>query len=45
MSDRKPCKSDLSDARWELIEPVISALKADHPFPTTSRRGATTAQR
>ncbi|MFD7180063.1 IS5 family transposase [Streptomyces sp. NPDC056637] len=34
MSDRKSCKSDLSDERWALIEPVISAWKADHPSPT-----------
>ncbi len=34
MSDRKPYKSDLSDERWALIEPVISAWKADHPSPT-----------
>ncbi|WP_406088945.1 IS5 family transposase [Streptomyces sp. NBC_01013] len=34
MSDRKPCKSDLPDERWTLIEPVISAWKADHPSPT-----------
>ncbi|MFC9454322.1 IS5 family transposase [Streptomyces sp. NPDC056983] len=34
MSDHKSCKSDLSDERWALIEPVISAWKADHPSPT-----------
>ncbi|GGW16377.1 DDE transposase [Streptomyces capoamus] len=34
MSDRKPYKSDLSDERWTLIEPVITAWKADHPSPT-----------
>ncbi|OIJ84629.1 IS5 family transposase [Streptomyces monashensis] len=34
MSDRKPYKSDLSDERWALIEPVIAAWKADHPSPT-----------
>ncbi|WWM30848.1 transposase [Streptomyces acidiscabies] len=31
MSDRKPCKSDLSDERWALIEPVITAWKTKHP--------------
>ncbi|MFE0460303.1 IS5/IS1182 family transposase, partial [Kitasatospora sp. NPDC058965] len=28
MSDRKPYKSDLSDERWALVEPVITAWKA-----------------
>ncbi|MEV8322009.1 transposase [Kitasatospora sp. NPDC056731] len=31
MSDRKPYKSDLSDERWVLIEPVITSWKARHP--------------
>ncbi|WP_436789496.1 IS5 family transposase [Yinghuangia sp. YIM S10712] len=31
MSDRKPYKSDLSDERWALVEPVIAAWKARHP--------------
>lgn len=31
MSERKPYKSDLSDERWALIEPVITAWKAAHP--------------
>ncbi len=30
MSDRNPYKSDLSDERWALIEPVITAWKARH---------------
>ncbi|MGW0778966.1 IS5 family transposase [Streptomyces sp. NPDC002835] len=30
MSDRQSYKSDLSDERWALIEPVISAWKARH---------------
>lgn len=30
MSDRQPYKSDLSDERWALIEPVITAWKARH---------------
>jgi hypothetical protein len=34
VSDRKPCPSDLSDAAWALIEPVITALKARYPSPT-----------
>ncbi|MGW0665415.1 IS5 family transposase [Streptodolium elevatio] len=31
MSERQPYKSDLSDERWALVEPVISAWKARHP--------------
>jgi transposase len=31
VSDRKPYKSDLSDERWALIEPVTTAWKAKHP--------------
>lgn len=31
MSDRQPYKSDLSDERWALIEPVIASWKAQHP--------------
>jgi transposase len=31
VSERKPCPSDLSDERWALIEPVITAWKAAHP--------------
>lgn len=31
MSERKPYKTDLSDAQWALIEPVIVAWKAAHP--------------
>ncbi|SDQ58301.1 Transposase [Thermostaphylospora chromogena] len=31
VSERKPYPSDLSDERWALIEPVISAWKAAHP--------------
>jgi transposase len=30
VSDRKPYKCDLSDERWALIEPVITAWKAWH---------------
>jgi transposase len=30
VSDRQPYKSDLSDERWALIEPVITAWKAQH---------------
>ncbi|NUK71058.1 IS5 family transposase [Streptomyces lunaelactis] len=30
MSERKPYKSDSSDERWALIEPVITAWKAEH---------------
>lgn len=31
MRDRKPYKGDLSDARWALLEPVITARKAQRP--------------
>jgi transposase len=31
MSERKPYPSDLSDERWALIEPVVTAWKAAHP--------------
>lgn len=31
MSDRQSYKSDLSDERWALIEPVITSWKAQHP--------------
>ncbi|WP_449066538.1 IS5 family transposase [Planomonospora algeriensis] len=31
MGERKPYPSDLSDERWALIEPVITAWKARHP--------------
>jgi len=31
VSDRKPYKSDLSDERWALIEPVITSWKVQHP--------------
>lgn len=31
MSDRHSYKSDLSDERWALIEPVITSWKARHP--------------
>ncbi|MFE3149928.1 IS5 family transposase [Streptomyces sp. NPDC059218] len=31
MNDRQSYKSDLSDERWALIEPVITAWKARHP--------------
>ncbi|MFF4776364.1 transposase [Microtetraspora fusca] len=31
MSKRKPYPSDLSDERWALIEPMITAWKAAHP--------------
>ncbi|MEV4244516.1 transposase [Streptosporangium canum] len=31
MTERKPYPSDLTDARWALIEPVLTAWKAAHP--------------
>jgi transposase len=30
VSERKPCKNDLSDEQWALVEPVIIAWKAAH---------------
>ncbi|WST74596.1 transposase [Streptomyces sp. NBC_01136] len=30
MSERKPYNTDLSDAQWALIEPVIAARKTAH---------------
>jgi transposase len=39
MSQRKPYPSDLSDERWALIEPVITAWKAAHPS-VSGHRGA-----
>jgi transposase len=31
VTERKPYPSDLSDAQWALIEPVLTAWKAAHP--------------
>ncbi|WP_084959969.1 IS5 family transposase [Thermoactinospora rubra] len=31
MTERKPYPSDLTDAQWALIEPVLTAWKAAHP--------------
>ncbi|SPL88332.1 Mobile element protein [[Actinomadura] parvosata subsp. kistnae] len=31
MTERKPYPSDLSDAQWAVIEPVLTAWKAAHP--------------
>ncbi|WP_369408825.1 transposase [Herbidospora mongoliensis] len=31
VTERKPYLSDLSDAQWALIEPVVTAWKAAHP--------------
>jgi transposase len=31
VTERKPYPSDLTDARWALIEPVLTAWKAAHP--------------
>jgi transposase len=39
VSDRQPYKSDLSDERWALIEPVIAPWKARHPA-VSGHRGA-----
>ncbi|MFJ8197100.1 transposase [Streptomyces sp. NPDC096152] len=38
MAERRPYPSDLSDARWELIEPVLSAWRPEsrrHAAPRT----------
>jgi transposase len=34
VSERVPYKSDVSDAQWALIGPVIMAWKVQHPSPT-----------
>ncbi|WP_218038940.1 transposase [Acrocarpospora pleiomorpha] len=39
MSERKPYLSDLSDERWALIEPVITAWKAAHPSVSGHQSG------
>ncbi|MDF2434659.1 MAG: hypothetical protein JWP44_4290, partial [Mucilaginibacter sp.] len=39
MSDRQPYKSDLSDERWALIEPVIASWKAQHPSASGHQGG------
>ncbi|MER7896274.1 hypothetical protein ABTX62_09110 [Streptomyces sp. NPDC096046] len=31
MSERKPCKTDVSDEQWALVEPALAAWKAAHP--------------
>ncbi|MEU4206114.1 IS5 family transposase [Streptomyces sp. NPDC026294] len=35
MSGRNPYPSDLTDEQWQLVEPVISAWKAEHPSATS----------
>ncbi|MFJ2955084.1 hypothetical protein [Streptomyces sp. NPDC087270] len=39
MSERKPYRSDVSDERWALVEPVIAAWKAAHPSVRAIRAG------
>lgn len=39
MSERKRYPSDLTDERWELIEPVITAWKARHPSASGHQGG------
>ena len=39
MSDRKRYPSDLTDERWALIEPVITAWKAQHPSASGHQGG------
>src|SRR4051794_29134199 len=29
MTDRRPCPSDLSDARWALVEPTLTAWRQE----------------
>jgi transposase len=38
MSDRRPYRSDVSDARWALIEPVFTAWRARRIGPGTAAR-------
>jgi transposase len=39
MPDRRRCPSDVSDERWALIEPVITAWKAAHPSASGHQGG------
>ncbi|GAA2648015.1 hypothetical protein GCM10010425_68740 [Streptomyces spororaveus] len=38
MTTRRPYPSDLSDARWELIEPVLAAWRFERRGRVPSRR-------
>jgi transposase len=38
VSDRRPYRSDVSDARWALIEPVFTAWRARRTGPGTAAR-------
>ena len=31
MDERKPYKTDLTEAEWAVIKPLIAAWKAQHP--------------
>jgi transposase len=39
MSERKRYPSDLTDERWALIEPVLTAWKARHPSASGHQGG------
>ncbi|WP_206068527.1 transposase [Nonomuraea composti] len=39
MTDRKPYPSDLSDAQWAVIEPVLTAWTAAHPSVSDHESG------
>lgn len=38
MTSRRACRSDLSDARWALIEPTLTAWRAARRGPGTAAR-------
>ena len=38
MNVRRPYRSDVSDARWALIEPVFTAWRASRTGPGTAAR-------
>ncbi|MDQ0934959.1 hypothetical protein [Streptomyces turgidiscabies] len=47
MTERRAYPSDLSDARWELIEPVLSAWRFERrgrPWTSAGRHGMTCAR-
>ena len=39
VTERKPYPSDLTDAQWALIEPVLTAWKAAHPGRNPADKG------
>ena len=33
---RKPYKSDLTDARWDFVRPILPPIRAKNGFPPTN---------